>query len=214
MTSFEYITKNIYHPNVKKRKIPVEKCSCTLLCDKHCINKMMFIECDSNCQCGKYCLNQQFKKYKKVNLGIIQTHNRGRCVIALQFIKKNTLVCEFIGEIIDIKEFNRRLKMQKNYKNNYYYVILEDNEEDLIIDSTYKGNIARFINHSCDPNCELQTWIVDGEKRVGFFAIKDIEKYTEITYNYNFIAYDKNAIRKCFCGSKNCKGVIGKINSK
>lgn len=45
-----------------------------------------------------------------------------------------------------------------------------------VIDPTYKGNLARFMNHSCDPNCETQKWHVLGETCIGLFAIKDIEE--------------------------------------
>jgi len=53
-----------------------------------------------------------------------------------------------------------------------------------VIDPTYKGNMARFINHSCDPNCETQKWNVLGEIAVGIFAIKDIREGEELSFNY------------------------------
>jgi SET domain len=55
----------------------------------------------------------------------------------------------------------------------------------LYIDATLKGGPARFINHSCDPNCETQKWIVRGETRVGIFALRTIRPGQEITYNYH-----------------------------
>lgn len=46
--------------------------------------------------------------------------------------------------------------------------------QDRIIDAGPKGNEARFMNHSCQPNCETQKWTVNGDTRVGLFALKDI----------------------------------------
>lgn len=56
-----------------------------------------------------------------------------------------------------------------------------------VIDATVKGGLARFINHSCEPNCATQKWLVDGELRVGIFAKKRILAGAEITYDYQLI---------------------------
>ena len=53
-----------------------------------------------------------------------------------------------------------------------------------VIDPTYVGNIARFINHSCDPNCETQKWNVLGEVCVGIFALRDIYENEELSFDY------------------------------
>lgn len=79
-----------------------------------------------------------------------------------------------------------------------------------VIDPTYKGNLARFINHSCDPNCITQKWNVLGETCIGIFAIRDIEENQELTFDYQFDSY-KTPLTKCLCGSKNCKGYLGYI---
>lgn len=79
-----------------------------------------------------------------------------------------------------------------------------------VIDPTYKGNIARFINHSCDPNCETQKWHVLGEICVGVFAIKDIHENEELTFNYGFDLF-KTVFQKCYCGAYNCKGYLGLV---
>jgi SET domain-containing protein len=55
----------------------------------------------------------------------------------------------------------------------------------LIIDAT-RGSICRFVNHSCDPNCRIEKWIVDGEPRMALFAEKPIMTGDELTYDYNF----------------------------
>jgi histone-lysine N-methyltransferase SETD2/UMP-CMP kinase len=58
---------------------------------------------------------------------------------------------------------------------------IENNE---VIDPTYSGNIARFINHSCDPNCQTRKWTVLNEVCVGIFTLKDIQENEELTFDY------------------------------
>lgn len=65
-----------------------------------------------------------------------------------------------------------------------------------VIDATLKGGPARFINHSCEPNCATQKWMVRGEEHVGIFAIKMIPPGTEITYDYRLIW---NGVKRVKC---------------
>ena len=53
-----------------------------------------------------------------------------------------------------------------------------------MIDAGPRGNIARFINHSCNPNCSTEPWIVNGDRRVGIFSSRDIHPKEELTFNY------------------------------
>jgi hypothetical protein len=71
-----------------------------------------------------------------------------------------------------------------------------------------QGNHARFINHSCDPNCETQKWMVRGELAIGLFALKDIAAQEELTFDYNFERYGDKPMR-CYCGTKKCRKFIG-----
>lgn len=68
--------------------------------------------------------------------------------------------------------------------------------------------MARFINHSCDPNCETRKWHVKGELCIGIFAKKDIQEDEELTFNYDF-DLNKTRYQKCLCGAKNCRGYLG-----
>jgi hypothetical protein len=84
--------------------------------------------------------------------------------------------------------------------------------DSFIIDALNKGNKARFINHSCDPNCESQKWNVSGITRIALVAKRDLPKGTEFTYDYNF---DYNWVgsgndQPCYCGASNCSGIFGK----
>lgn len=64
------------------------------------------------------------------------------------------------------------------------------------------------MNHSCNPNCATQKWIVNGELRVGLFATKAIAADTELTFDYKYVRYGASA-QRCLCGEPNCKGIIG-----
>jgi len=55
-----------------------------------------------------------------------------------------------------------------------FIVLYTDCVQDRIIDAGPKGNYSRFMNHSCQPNCETQKWTVNGDTRVGLFAVCDI----------------------------------------
>ena len=75
-----------------------------------------------------------------------------------------------------------------------------------VIDAARKGNQARFINHSCDPNCETQKWLVRGELAIGLFALSDIRAGEELTFDYNFERYGDKPMR-CYCGARTCRRV-------
>jgi hypothetical protein len=77
-----------------------------------------------------------------------------------------------------------------------------------VIDACRRGNRARFINHSCEPNCETQKWVVKGELKIGFFATKDITVGEELQFDYNFERYGDKPT-KCHCGAASCRGFIG-----
>jgi hypothetical protein len=78
-----------------------------------------------------------------------------------------------------------------------------------VIDACSKGNLGRFINHSCEPNCRTEKWTVDGEVCIGLFANRDLIEGEEITFNYNYERVGGAVAKKCECGSANCRGFIG-----
>ena len=68
------------------------------------------------------------------------------------------------------------------------------------------GCEARFINHSCNPNCDIEKWNVLGEWRIGIFANRDIPAGEELSYDYNFQSFGLH--KKCYCGEPNCRGFL------
>lgn len=82
-------------------------------------------------------------------------------------------------------------------------------DQNMIIDAT-RGSIARFVNHSCAPNCRMEKWTVDGKPRMALFAGENgIMTGEELTYDYNFDPYSQKNVQECRCGAKNCRGYLG-----
>ncbi|KAL5242931.1 hypothetical protein ACI65C_010341 [Semiaphis heraclei] len=234
-TNFTLVDENVYRPSRQALKsyppseIPMlrklkqrlisgdinDYCECTLSkediiegntgCDDRCLNRLLKVECGLGCSLKRYCTNKQFqnKQFKKTN--IIKTDNKGYGICAVEDIPKGVLISEYVGEVIDYNEMCNRLT-KKEYKNLNYMVQLNADE---IIDSTSKGNVTRFINHSCDPNSVGEKWHVLGQSRIGFFSTRNIEKGEEITFDYSFQIFGDGA-QICYCGSSKCRGYINK----
>ena len=127
--------------------------------------------------------------------------NRG--LYASKNIKKDTKIIEYKGKIITIKETETNPKFDNDKA---IYLFNLNKKYDL--DGDFRYNTARLINHSCDPNCE-----VDGVGlKLWIYSIKDIKKNEELTYDYGF-SFDKDYKDfPCRCGSKKCVGFI--VNSQ
>ena len=139
------------------------------------------------------------KKLYKIKKSKID--NRG--LYAAMNIKKNTKIIEYKGKIITVKETETNPKFDNDKA---IYLFNLNKKYDL--DGDFKYNTARLINHSCDPNCE-----VDGVGlKLWIYAVKDIKKNDELTYDYGF-SFDKDYKDfPCRCGAKKCVGFI--VNSQ
>lgn len=84
-------------------------------------------------------------------------------------------------------------------------------DKKLIIDASRTGSIARFINHSCEPNSNMVQWTVGGKPRMALFAgDAGISTGEELTYDYNFNNFNDENTTACACGAEGCRGVLGK----
>lgn len=129
-------------------------------------------------------------------------------MFATQPIRKGKRITEYLGEPITHEEADRRYD-DKNGRHHTFLFILDD---DTVLDARYGGSDARYINHSCDPNCE--SVIEDGH--IYIYAIKSIAPETELAYDYQFEwqdEYEPEDIRyyACRCGSAKCRGTILKV---
>ncbi|XP_003371827.1 histone-lysine N-methyltransferase, H3 lysine-36 specific [Trichinella spiralis] len=120
-----------------------------------------------------------WKKVEKFLAG-----SKGIGLKARQDILKDEFIVEFVGEVITSKENCRRNKQQMRWANTHQYPM--QLTSGLVIDATSFGNAARFINHSCDPNCRAEKWMVEGKHRLAIVANRDISKGEELTLDYGY----------------------------
>jgi uncharacterized protein len=131
---------------------------------------------------------------------------QGRGVFATRRIRKGTRLIEYKGEVIGEDEADRRYPWDDDERHHTFLFRLDNGS---VIDAGPRGSAAKYINHSCDPNCEA----VEEDGRIFIDAIRDIPKGAELVYDYHFILDEPhNAANKklypCNCGSKNCRGTI------
>uniref|UniRef100_A0A0R3RIN6 Histone-lysine N-methyltransferase n=1 Tax=Elaeophora elaphi TaxID=1147741 RepID=A0A0R3RIN6_9BILA len=199
-------------------KIEQMQCSCSSGCcgeSDECLNRVVLMECGSSCPRNALCTNKRlFRRECIERLRTFQTMNgcgigvktdvnidKGQLVQILQFI------CEYIGEVVSMETFNTRSRADYRYQRNHYALNLCPG---FVVDAYRKGNIARFINHSCAPNCEMQRWSVNGHYRIGLFALRSIHEGEELTYDYNWDAFEFDDVTVCCCGALNCRHFLNK----
>ncbi|KNC81387.1 hypothetical protein SARC_06292 [Sphaeroforma arctica JP610] len=176
--------------------------------DERCENRMTMTECTkADCNIDT-CNNMRLSKRQYANVNVFKTASGKAWGLGSKSeLKAGQLVIEYVGEVIDTQTVQQRLAQAKETGCDDFYMLGMDNQ--LYIDAQFKGNLARFMNHSCDPNCETQKWRVNGEIRIGIFAMKDIRKDEELTFNYQFDTFGNEASKVCRCESANCSGFLG-----
>jgi len=127
-------------------------------------------------------------------------------VFALRRIRKGTTVVEYLGERVSHAEADRRYADKADDDNHTFLFTVNART---VIDAGVGGNAARYINHSCDPNCET----VVEDRRIFIEAIWDIEAGAELAYDY-LIERDASdppdidVVFGCRCGATGCRGTM------
>ena len=112
-------------------------------------------------------------------------------------------IVEYTGELIRRSVEEKRQEFYESQGNNGSYIFRLDDE--VCIDATNRGGIARFLNHSCEPNCATKIINADGELHAVIYAKRDIAPYEELTYNYRLPYESKEKAIPCNCGAPHCK---------
>jgi hypothetical protein len=129
---------------------------------------------------------------------------QGRGVFAARRIRPGQRIIEYAGERITPDEGDRRYDDAKMHRHHTFLFSLDKNT---VIDGNRQGNDARYINHSCDPNCEAVTV----GRKIFIYAKRNIQPGVELAYDYRYEWSDDKreiALYKCECGGANCRGTI------
>ena len=130
---------------------------------------------------------------------------QGRGAFAIKPIRKGQKIDEYIGERITHEEADRRYDDNHGRHHTFLFVL----DKNTVLDARFGGCDARFLNHSCDPNCETEI----SRGHIWIKSIKPIQPETELVYDYRFDWQDEfepEDIRyyACRCGTKKCRGTI------
>lgn len=174
--------------------------------DSDCINRATKMECVGDCGCGSDCQNQRFQQQQYANVAVIQTEKKGYGLRAESDLHAHDFIFEYIGEVINEVHFRRRMiQYDEEGIKHFYFMSLSKGE---FVDATKKGNLGRFCNHSCNPNCYVDKWVVGDKLRMGIFAERNIKAGEELVFNYNVDRYGADP-QPCYCAEPNCTGYIG-----
>jgi len=130
----------------------------------------------------------------------------GKGVFALQDLAEGETLFEYVGEIISWDEAQDRHPHDPSDPNHTFYFHVN---EDKVIDALHGGNSSRWINHSCNPNCEAD----EENDRIFIKALRNIKAGEELNYDYGLIIDEPytpklKAEYPCWCGSPNCRKTL------
>jgi histone-lysine N-methyltransferase SETD1 len=150
-------------------------------------------------------LNQLTKRKKPVQFARSAIHNWG--LYALEPINAGEMIIEYVGERIrqQVAELREKSYLRSGIGSSYLFRV----DENTVIDASKKGGIARFINHCCEPSCTAKIIKVGGKKRIVIYALRDVKRNEELTYDYKFERETNDEERiVCLCGAAGCKGYL------
>ena len=148
--------------------------------------------------------SSQYRKMKqewRQNVVLARSGIQGLGLYSARDLEKHQMVIEYIGEVIRSELTDIREKRYTEQNRGIYMFRLDD---DRVLDATMSGNMARYINHSCNPNCVTEVVEVDRDMHIIIFANRRINRGEELSYDYKFDYEDDNRL-PCLCGAHNCK---------
>jgi histone-lysine N-methyltransferase SUV39H len=197
-------------------------------------------ECNPRCNCGSNCKTRNVQHGRQVPLEIFKTKTRGWGLRSTVDLQRGQFIDCYVGEILTSEETDRREEGAGAGKASYLYSLDKfacrgddacdapnhdtqclKPEDCYVIDGEFMGNVTRFINHSCKPNCRQYTVSYNKYDQkvyeLAFFAYEHIRAGTELTFDY----LDRDDVdeepegeldttfQRCMCGAKGCRGSFG-----
>ncbi|KAL1454215.1 hypothetical protein WDU94_010491 [Cyamophila willieti] len=143
-------------------------------------------------------------KFRKKQLRFAKSAIHDWGLFAMEPIAADEMVIEYVGQMVrpSIADLRERQYEAIGIGSSYLFRI----DLDTIIDATRCGNLARFINHSCNPNCYAKIITIDSQKKIVIYSKQAISVNEEITYDYKFPLEDDKIA--CLCGAQGCRGFL------
>lgn len=143
---------------------------------------------------------RSLQKMYKQHVGVFKSSIHGLGLYCLKDIEPGEMVIEYAGTVIRSILTDKREKYYESRGIGCYMFRIDSYD---VVDATMSGNEARFINHSCEPNCYSKVISVDGQKKIMIFALRKLVPGEELTYDYKFPI--EVAKIPCHCGSRRCR---------
>ncbi|CAF0790054.1 unnamed protein product [Rotaria sordida] len=156
---------------------------------------------------GKHFVHSKSTQYRKLKtewrqiVYLAKSRIQGLGLFAARDLEKHTMIIEYIGELIRNEVANKREKLYEQQNRGIYMFRLDD---DYVIDATMSGCLARYINHSCEPNAITEVVPIEKDNKIIIITNRRILKGEEIMYDYKFNFEDDSKI-PCLCGAVNCR---------
>ena len=135
---------------------------------------------------------------------------QGRGVFAARDLAEAERIVEYTGKRVSADEVDANAPDDAESQRHHTFFFMVDDA--IVIDGSSGGNASRFINHSCDPNCE----VVISRNRVYIHALRDIPAGEELSYDYwyttdeSYTLDDLRRIYPCRCGAARCRGTLAR----
>lgn len=200
----------------------VRDCSANeLILNKQRNAKDLLYECNSQCSCSlDLCTNRLVQLGPRKKLKIVKSTKliNQFALTTEQHIPEGAFICEYAGEVLTESEaFNRNLRNRDQQLKNYLICLNEyptsysgssTSQQGIqtFIDAGIKSNIGRYLNHSCDPNCEILSVRIDGPvPKLAIFSRKDVPAGEELCFDYGDVKSTLSDKQQCFCGTSKCR---------
>lgn len=181
-------------------------------------SKCLIIECNDLCQCSINCGNRLVQKGPMEGLTVQMCNSiKGLGLFTDNFINQGSFICEYAGELLTKSQaISRQISNKIAGLMNYVFCLNEycnNTTTQTFVDPSNFGNIGRYINHSCEPNCEIIPVRVNSPiPKLAIFSVGDISPGSEITFDYGSKNLSNSTVdidkKKCLCNSSNCKGFM------
>ena len=172
-------------------------------------------ECNKFCKCSKTCLNRVAQNPLRIPLQVFKTDRRGWGTRTLVDVPTGCFICIYVGNLYTDEEAE---KQGKNYGDEYLAELncMNHYEGDVyVMDGKSNGNIARYINHSCDPNVYVQYCFVDTHDLrfpwIALFASRFIPAGEELSWDYNYRVIKESSVSILHSFLNNSKRSFGEV---